>query len=181
MKIFILVVAIALAVVASGCTGADSMATVKKGDTVAVNYVGTLEDGTMFDTSLAEQAKKGNVYNEQRGYEPLEFSVGAGQMIKGFDTGVVGMTIGETKKVTIPAAEAYGEFRTELVREVQTNLITGNTNTTLKAGDKLYVQSPQGVQEVKVVSSNANVTRVDFNHPLAGKTLIFEITVVAIK
>jgi peptidylprolyl isomerase len=89
-------------------------ATIKKeivssGDTIEVDYVGTLEDGTVFDSSLEEFAKKTANYSSGRTYKPLSFTVGAGQMIKGFDTGVVGMKLGEKKILTIAPADAYGE------------------------------------------------------------------------
>lgn len=83
---------------------------VSKGDTVGVDYVGTLEDGTIFDSSIEEFAKKTKNYTPGgREYKPLSFSVGAGQMIKGFDAGVVGMKLGEKKTITIAPADAYGE------------------------------------------------------------------------
>ncbi|MDD2487550.1 MAG: FKBP-type peptidyl-prolyl cis-trans isomerase [Candidatus Gracilibacteria bacterium] len=82
---------------------------VKNGDTIKVDYVGRLEDGTIFDASLEEFAKKSKNYSEGRKFEPLEFTVGAGQMIKGFDAGVVGMKVGEKKTLTIKPADGYGE------------------------------------------------------------------------
>lgn len=87
---------------------------VSKGDTVSVDYVGTLEDGTVFDSSLEEFAKKVKGYTPgARKYEPLTFTVGAGQMIKGFDAWVVGMKLGEKKTLTIAPKDAYGEAYTE--------------------------------------------------------------------
>ncbi len=79
----------------------------KTGDTVKVDYVGTAE-GKMFDTSIKEEAEKGGIYNEQRPYEPLEFELGAGQMIAGFDKAVTGMAVGEEKTADLPPEEAYG-------------------------------------------------------------------------
>ncbi|HII02767.1 TPA: FKBP-type peptidyl-prolyl cis-trans isomerase, partial [Methanosarcinaceae archaeon] len=76
---------------------ADSEKTIESGDIISVDYVGELEDGTVFDTSVKEVAVEAGIYNEQREYEPLTFTVGAGQMIKGFDEGVVGMKVGEEK------------------------------------------------------------------------------------
>lgn len=86
-----------------------------KGDSIEVDYVGTLEDGTVFDSSLEEAAKKMKNYSPTSGkkYTPLEFTVGAGQMIKGFDAGVVGMKLGEKKTLTIAPKDAYGEAFTE--------------------------------------------------------------------
>ena len=89
--------------------------TVSIGDIVGVDYIGTLEDGTVFDSSLEEFAKKTKNYspNSGRTYEPLSFTVGAGQMIKGFDAGVVGMKLGEKKTLVLAPADAYGETFTE--------------------------------------------------------------------
>lgn len=83
------------------------------GDTVAVDYVGRLENGTIFDSSLEEFAKQVKNYTPGRTFEPLSFTVGAGQMIKGFDAGVVGMRLGEKKTLTIAPKDAYGEAYTE--------------------------------------------------------------------
>jgi peptidylprolyl isomerase len=83
------------------------MSTVKNDDSVKVHYTGTLEDGTVFDSS--------------RESDPLEFKVGGGEMIKGFDAAVVGMTVGESKKFTIPADDAYGQRREEMVFQVERN------------------------------------------------------------
>lgn len=82
---------------------------VRSGDTIAVDYTGRLEDGTVFDSSRPEDAKKSKNYNAGRTYEPLSFTVGAGQMIPGFDKGVVGMEVGEEKTLTIEPKDAYGE------------------------------------------------------------------------
>lgn len=92
----------------------NSNKVVEKGDAVSVHYVGKLDDGTVFDTSEKEEAMEAGIYNEMRDYEPLKFTVGAGQMIKGFDEGVVGMKAGEEKILKIPPEEAYGEYVEEL-------------------------------------------------------------------
>jgi peptidylprolyl isomerase len=138
---------------------------VKNGDVVKVDYTGSLVDGTTFDSS--------------KGREPLEFTVGAGQMIEGFDSAVVGMQVGQIKKVTIPAAQAYGERRENLVLEVPLDQLS--TDLHPKIGDHLGMQNPNG-REVEVVVTAINNTSmtVDANHALAGKDLIFEITMVEI-
>jgi len=152
----------------------DSSKTVENGDTISVDYVGKLEDGTVFDTSVKEAAIDAGIYNQMRKYEPLTFTVGAGQMIQGFDKGVVGMKIGEKKTLKIPPDEAYGEYNPELSRELPVEAVnftpeigmqlatdTGLTGFVTDVGEKSFI--------------------IDFNHELAGKTLIFEITVVSME
>ncbi len=142
-------------------TGSGDNMMVEKGDHVSVDYVGTLEDGTQFDSSS--------------GRAPLEFDVGAGQMIKGFDDGVVGMKLNETKTVTISAKDAYGEVDPRAIVEVNLSDLAKN-NVTPKVGMKLYAQG----QQVTIVKVGNTTATLDFNHPLAGKTLIFKITMVKI-
>lgn len=90
--------------------------TVQTGDTIVVDYIGRLTDGTIFDTSIESVAQEAGIYNPQRNYEEgLSFTVGAGQMIAGFDAGVVGMALNETKTVEIPADQAYGQPNSEML------------------------------------------------------------------
>ncbi len=83
--------------------------TVKEGDHVKVDYTGKLKDGTIFDSSIEELAKKSEFYDEDREYEPLGFTIGKGQVIPGIEEGVKGMEVGEEKRIEIPPEEAYGE------------------------------------------------------------------------
>lgn len=82
---------------------------VEKGDTVKIDYVGRLEDGKVIDTSLRDVAKEVNIYNSNRGYSPLEFTVGSGKLIRGVEEAVVGMEEGEVKEVKVPPEKAYGK------------------------------------------------------------------------
>jgi len=132
----------------------------QEGDTVAVHYKGTLEDGEVFDSS--------------EGRAPLEFVVGSGQVIAGFDDAVTGMAVGETVTVTLPPAEAYGERREDLVVDVDAS----GAPDGLKAGDRVRLANGAAAT---VLSVGADVVRVDANHELAGKTLIFEIELVEIR
>jgi len=134
---------------------------VKKGDTIKVDYTGRLTDGTVFDTSI--------------GREPLEFEVGAGQMIKGFDSAVVGMKVGETKTVELPPAEAYGEYDIQLVRAFDKNAF--ENFSLLSVG--VYVYASNGLKGIIISKTDTNAV-IDFNPELAGKTLTFEITLVSI-
>lgn len=135
-------------------------AVVKKGDKVSVFYKGTLEDGTIFDSN--------------EGKEPLKFEVGSGQVIKGFDEAVVGMKAGETKSVTLPPEQAYGEPKKELVVKLQKKQFGDQE---VKVG--MAANSSQGHQGIITDVSGEDVT-VDFNFPLSGKTLKFEIKLAGI-
>jgi FK506-binding protein 1 len=129
-----------------------------KGMNVKVEYTGTLTDGSVFDSS--------------EGREPLAFTVGAGQMIPGFDAGVVGMQVGETKELSLPPADAYGEHDERGVQEVP----VANLPEGIEVGAQLETQ--QGGRAV-VKEINGDTAVVDLNHPLAGQTLQFKITLVA--
>lgn len=141
------------------------MSTVKSGDNVKVHYTGTLADGSQFDSS--------------QGREPLEFQVGAGQVIAGFDDAVSGMAVGDSKTVTIPAAQAYGEHNPEMVQQVPREAIPGEIE--LHEGLMLGAQGPQGEQLSFVVKGfDDEKVALDGNHPLAGKDLTFALELVAI-
>lgn len=146
----------------------------KIGDTVKVDYVGTT-DGKLFDTSIKEEAEKAGIYNEGRAYEPLEFEVGAGQMIKGFDKAVEGMEVGEEKTIEIPPEEAYGEHNPELVKDLPISALKAK-GVMPEAGQRIELMTPQGplAAEVKEVTDEKII--LDLNHELAGKTLTFKIT-----
>ncbi len=134
---------------------------VEKGDSIEVFYTGTLDDGTMFDSNV--------------GKEPLAFTVGSGELIKGFDEGVIGMKLNETKKIAIKAADAYGEKQDELIVDVPAeNFGEGD----VKEG--MGVRTEDG-HEGTVISIGEKTVKVDFNPQLAGKDLNFEIKVVKIK
>ena len=104
MKKFLIIALIAL-ILLSGCVG---QRTVKTGDNVSMDYVGSLQDGTVFDTSIESVAKANNLYSPEREYTPLNFTVGKPSVIQGFSDGVIGMKVGETKILTIPPEKGYG-------------------------------------------------------------------------
>jgi peptidylprolyl isomerase len=139
---------------------------VKDGDTVRVNYIGTLEDGSIFDTSA--------------GHEPLEFTLGEGKIIPGFEEAVKGMEIGQSKTVTIPAKEAYGQHRDDLVVEIKREELPEGLNPEIK--QQLQMRQTDGRAIVAIVTdvSESTIT-VDANHPLTGKDLTFQIELVEIK
>ena len=137
-----------------------------QGQTVRVHYTGTLEDQSEFDSS------------RKRG-EPLEFTIGVRQVIPGFEEAVVGMAPGDSKVVNIPAAEAYGEYRQEMVAEFPRSEIGDDIQ--LEEGLVLSAQGPNGEQlHFSVVSFNDENVTLDGNHPLAGKDLTFDIELVEI-
>ena len=141
------------------------MAQAKKGDTVKVHYTGTLDDGTMFDTSADR--------------EPLQFIVGEGQVIPGFDSAVIDMAIGEIKVSFIPAEEAYGAHSQELVTDVERERFPADME--LEIGQQLRVGLADGQEAiVMVVDLSDTAVTLDANHPLAGQKLTFEIELVEI-
>lgn len=137
----------------------------KANDKVKVHYTGKLTTGEVFDSS--------------EGREPLEFTVGGGQMIKGFDEAVNGMAIDEKKTVEIPSAEAYGERREELIQEVPKDQLPADMKP--EVGQKLVATNDLGHQTyVSVTAVTDDAITVDANHDLAGKDLIFDIQLVEI-
>jgi peptidylprolyl isomerase len=138
---------------------------VKPGDTVRIHYTGTLSDGTTFDSS--------------QGREPLQFTVGSGQIIPGLDRAIPGMNVGETKTVTVPAAEAYGDRNPDGVQSVPRAQVPDHIP--LDPGTQLQVQTGDGrTLPVTVTEVTAEVVVLDANHPLAGKDLTFEVELVEI-
>jgi len=151
--------------------------TVETGNTITVDYIGKLQDGTVFDTSIESIAKEHGKYSTGRNYEEwLTFVAGAGQMIAGFDQGVIWMKIGETKTVTIKAKDAYGE------RE-ESKLITMPKKDIPDVDQYqvgMQVMSSYG-QTFKIHEIKKDEIVFDANHELAGKTLIFDITVKSVQ
>lgn len=141
------------------------MSKAKTGDTVMVHYTGTLEDGTVFDSS--------------RSREPLQFTIGKGQLIKGFEDAVMGMSIGDTKTIKIPSDEAYGPHRNELILKFNKAEIPPSIEA--KQGLVLQLKSPDGrVIAATITEISRDSVTLDANHPLAGKDLTFEIDLVEI-
>jgi len=141
------------------------MQQVKNGDKVRVHYHGKLTNGETFDSS--------------EGREPLEFEVGTGAVIKGFDDGVTGMGVGEKKTVNIPVENAYGPRNDEMVIEFPKDRLPGDMQ--LEEGMPLMMSNGSGQQfQVLVVEIKDDVVILDANHPLAGEDLIFDIELVEI-
>ena len=141
------------------------MQSVKSGDKVRVHYHGRLTNGETFDKS--------------EGREPLEFEVGAGMVIKGFDDGVTGMSVGDKKTITIPFNEAYGPKNPEMIIDMPKNRFPKDME--LEVGMALAMSDGQGQQfEVIVTQIKEDSVVLDANHPLAGKDLIFDLELVEI-
>ncbi len=135
------------------------------GDIVSVHYTGTLDDGSQFDSS--------------EGGDPLEFTIGANQMIPGFEAAVYGMRVGETKTVTIPAAQAYGPRNATLVMEVDLKDLPGGS---AQVGQQLQVTFTGGLVRTAVVTEVSETTATaDANFRLAGEDLTFEIKLVSVR
>jgi len=141
------------------------MSDAKTGDTVRIHYTGTLSDGSTFDTSS--------------GRDPLEFTVGSGQIIPGLDRAIAGMTVGDRKTVTVPAVEAYGDHNPEGVQAVPRAQVPDHIP--LDPGTQLQVQTGDGrTLPVTVTEVTPEAVVLDANHPLAGKDLTFEVELVEI-
>jgi FKBP-type peptidyl-prolyl cis-trans isomerase 2 len=146
--------------------------------TVSVNYVGSLEDGKVFDTNIQEEAEKAwsGIALPGKTYAPLTFTVGWGQMIPWFEEAVVGMKKGETKTVTIPTEKAYGVPKPELLFTTGAWLFT-DAGITPVIGESYNFGGAPG----KVTALADGQVTLDFNHELAGKTLVFKITLLDIQ
>ena len=135
-----------------------------KGDLVRVHYKGTLTDGTVFDSS--------------EGREPLEFTLGQGMVIPGFESAITGMAVGSSVVRTIPADEAYGPMREEMVINIPKDQFPADMP--LELGQELQLEGPGGVLVAQIVGIEDDDVMLDANHPLAGEDLTFSITLESI-
>jgi peptidylprolyl isomerase len=135
------------------------------GSTVRVHYVGTLDNGERFDTSV--------------GGDPLEFTLGAGQVIPGFEEAISGMEVGETKQVRIPAEEAYGPYRDEMILELPREQLPGDVE--LEIGQQVQMQQGEHIFVVRVEKIGDEAITFNANHPLAGEALNFDLRLVEIQ
>lgn len=142
------------------------MTAIKKGDVVRIHYTGTLTDGSVFDSS--------------KGRDPLEFSVGSGQIIRGLDAALPGLQVGDKKTVEIAADDAYGQPDPRARQTVARSDIPEEIH--LHVGTQLQAQTPEGrIMNVTVAELTETEVTLDANHPLAGKDLTFAFEVVSIK
>ncbi len=160
----LLAVALAALAITSGCVN-GGQAQVKSGDAVQVHYTGTFANGTVFDTSA--------------GREPLGFTVGGGRVVPGFDAGIVGMREGESKTIHIPAGQAYGPYREDLVFVVDPADIPGGES--LVPGDQIGITLASGQRlPGRVVDVSPGAIVIDANHHLVGEDLTFTINLIRI-
>ena len=141
------------------------MKKVQNGDTVTVNYTGKFEDGTVFDTSMVE------------GREPIKTKLGEGNLISGFENGLIDMGIGETKTITINPADAYGEYNEQMIQEVPKTQMPGE----VEVGITLQADTQMGTINFVVKEVKEETVVLDANHPLAGKTLVFDLELVDVE
>ncbi len=135
------------------------------GNTIKVHYTGRLDDGTVFDSS--------------RDRDPLEFTIGGGGIIKGFEDGVIGMAVGDKKTIRIPSDEAYGPYRDDLVMSV--NRAQFPPDIKAEKGQMLSLRHPNGqCMEVMITETTDDSVTLNANHPLAGKDLTFDLEMVEI-
>ena len=141
------------------------MAQAKDGDTIRFHYSGTFEDGTEFDSS--------------RGDDPLEATLGSGQLIPGLEKGLLGMAVGDKETITIAPDEGYGSFREELILKINRDEFP--KDVTPKVGQQLRLQKPGNPPfTVLIMEVNDDSIVLDANHPLAGKTLLFSVELMEI-
>ena len=141
------------------------MSKVTNGNTVSVHYKGTLDDGSQFDSSY------------DRG-QPIQFTVGAGQMIPGFEKNIVGMEVGEAKEFTLSPEDAYGDHNPQAIQEIPKEMFPNDFS--FEVGEMVQGEQNGNPLLAKIVSEQNETVTLDFNHPMAGKDLTFNIEVVDI-
>ncbi|MFD1633592.1 FKBP-type peptidyl-prolyl cis-trans isomerase [Haloplanus ruber] len=154
--------------------------TISTGDSVTIAYTGRLDDGTVFDTTDESVAAETGLLEEQpeREFEPLTVEVGEGNLIEGMEQGLLGLEAGDSETITVPPEEAYGEADGDSVREFEPAQFEEMVGQDPAEG--LQVRA-QGGAVGTVVEVSADVVRVDFEHPLAGETLTFDIDVIDVE
>lgn len=139
---------------------------IAKGDIIKLSFTGKLENGSVFDTTDEKTAKENNIYNEERTYEPMTIVVGSGSIVQGLDEDLIGKKTGYKGSVTVPAEKGYGQRSLELIETVPVKKFHEKVEPGMivESGDRTGV----------VESVNGGRARIDYNEPLAGKTLVFD-------
>ncbi len=163
-KSYAALVSMLLLVVTSAIGCSDAVQKANIGDTVKVHYTGRLQDGSVFDTSV--------------GSDPLEFTVGDGKIISGFEEAVIGMQVGESKTITIPADQAYGQRSDDMIFEIGRDELPASIDP--EVGMQLQQTQGGSVSVVTIIEITETTVKIDANHPLAGQDLTFDIELVEI-
>ena len=155
---------------------------IENGSQVEIEYVGRHTDGTVFDTSREEVAEETGLtddpHNQGRAWEPLEFEVGAGQVIEGMEEGLIGMEEGEEETLTVPPEEGYGDVRDDMIQEFDREEFEGMVGQEAEVG--MHVHTQDGAHG-DVSEVGEDTVKLDFNHELAGETLEFEVEVLSVE
>lgn len=160
-KAMFVLASIVIIVLALWIFGGNEM--IEQGSKVKLHYTGTLDDGSVFDSSKDK--------------DPLEFEVGQGQVIPGFEEGVIGLKAGDKKTINIPADKAYGSYDEKRIGEYPKSNVPENME--VKIGAKIFLQSPDGGVAIATIKEiKDDILLLDLNHPLAGKDLTFEIEII---
>ncbi len=152
------------------------MATVKEGDFVRVSYTGRLESGQVFDSTDEKVAKKEGFYTKDRRYGPLSVTIGESPLIDGFNEALIGMEEKGIKEVVIPPEKAYGELDESLIKSIPIGVLKVQ-NIPAKIGVQVETEDSVG----RIIEVNDERVKLDFNPPLAGRTLIFELKIEELK
>jgi FKBP-type peptidyl-prolyl cis-trans isomerase 2 len=153
---------------------------ITEGDSVTIEYTGRLDDGTVFDTTDEGVAEEAGLREEQpnREFEPLTVEVGEGNLIEGFERGLIGLDVGDEETLTIPPEEAYGEASDDQTREFERDRFEEMVGQ--EAAEGMQVRA-QGGANGTVTAVEGDTVVVDFQHPLAGEALTFEVEVLSVE
>jgi len=152
------------------------MAAIKAGDTVRVTYTGWLTNGQVFDTSDEQMAQTNGVFVDGRRYGPLAVQVGTGTIIQGLDRNLIGMEEGESKEITISPEDAYGTKDPELVAVLPRDLFQKHN---IQPDIGMVIETDEGQGHITAIHQDA--VEIDYNHPLAGETLVFSVKIESIE
>ena len=147
---------------------------VKLGDTVTIDYAAGYTNGTLFDTTFEDVAKKAGIYRDNEEYGPRRIVVGKDEIIKGVEEALIGMKEGEANTVTIPPEKAYGSYDAGGIRFLQKSTFEGLSEN-VKPGDTISIKTASSIVPARVLNTTEQGLIIDLNHPLAGKPVVFAI------
>lgn len=147
------------------------MGGIKKGDRVSISYVGKFQ-GHVFATNRQEVARENGIYSPHKSYQPYTFTVGSGEAIKGIEEGIIGMEKGEQKEIIVTPEKGFGYPKEELIKNFPIKTFRQNNIEPRKG---MVIVMPQGRGEIIDIHKDSVI--VDFNHPLSGKVLVYDVTI----